>query len=296
MSMGLATRDMSEIFEEQEWLERVDSALGSALSAAFGATGSAGRYAKDLLHGTWLGHPLHPALTDLPIGAWTTALALDALATLAGRDDLNPGADAAIAVGLAGAVGAALAGWTDWNASGGPARRLGLVHGLLNVGVTGVYAASLACRVKGARGAGAGLGLLGFAIANYTAFLGGHLVYGERLGVDQSGSGESPRDYVPVLADAELPEGRLVRARAAGTDVVLARVHGRVHCLADSCSHLGCSLAGGSLTGETIVCACHGSTFAVEDGKVIHGPATRPQPYFETRVRDGQIEARTAGE
>lgn len=296
MSMGLATRNMSEILEEQEWLERVDSALAGALTAAFGAAGNAGQYAKDFLHGTWLGHPLHPVLTDLPIGAWTTALALDALAALAGRDDLNPGADAAVAVGLTGAVGAALAGWTDWNASGGPARRLGLVHGLLNVGVTGIYAASLASRVKGARAAGVGLGLLGFAIANYTAFLGGHLVYGERLGVDQSDSAESPRDYVPVLADAELPEGRLIRGRAGDSDVVLARVRGRVHCLANSCSHLGCSLADGSLIGETIVCACHGSTFAVEEGKVIHGPATLPQPYFETRVRDGQIEVRAAGD
>lgn len=296
MSMGLATRDMSEIFAEQEWLEEVDSALGGALSTAFEATGNAGRYVKDLLHGTWLGHPLHPVLTDLPIGAWTTALAFDALAALAGRDDLKPGADAAVAVGLAGAAGAAMAGWTDWNASGGPARRLGLVHGLLNVGVTGLYAASLASRIRGARGAGVGLGLLGFAIANYSAFLGGHLVYGERLGVDQSGTGESPRDYVPVLGDAELPEGRLVKGRAGDAEVVLARVHGRVHCLADTCSHLGCSLADGSLVDGTIVCACHGSTFAVEDGKVIHGPATRPQPYFETRVKDGQIEARAAVE
>lgn len=294
MSIGLFARDSSEVFAEQSWLEPVDAVLGGAVSATFAAAGPAGRFMKDMLHGTWLGHPLHPALTDLPLGAWTTAMVLDLFATVGGRDELTPGADAAVALGLAGAVGAALAGLADWSASDGAARRLGLVHGLLNVGATGAFAASLCCRLAGARKSGLGLGLLGFAIANYTAFLGGQLVYGERLGVDRSRDEVAPRDYVPVLDEAELTEGTLVRASMGATEVVLTRLRGRIHCLSNACSHLGCSLADGQLVQDTIVCGCHGSAFAVDDGRVVHGPATAPQPYFETRVDGGRIEARAS--
>ena len=98
---------------------------------------------KDFLHGVWLGHPLHPVLTDVPFGAWTVALTLDALESLSGRDELGPGADAAVAIGLAGAIGAAATGAVDWQATDDPARRVGLVHGLLNSGAALLYAASL---------------------------------------------------------------------------------------------------------------------------------------------------------
>lgn len=294
MSMGLASRNLTETLSEQDWLEPIDAALGGAITWLFETAGPAGQVVKDFLHGTWLGHPLHPAVSDIPIGAWTTAVVLDALATTGGREDLRPGADAAVALGLVGATGAALAGLTDWNASGGPARKLGLVHGMLNIGAAGIYAASLACRLQGARKAGVGLSLLGFALVNYSALLGGDLVYGERLGVVHSDEGGAPKDFVAVLEDAELPEGALVQGRAGTIDVVLARVRGRVYCLDNRCSHLGCALAEGTLDGDTIVCGCHGSAFALEDGRVIHGPATRPQPYLEVRVRDGRVEARSA--
>lgn len=294
MTIGLTERDMTQAIAEQTWLDPIDKGLSGALNAFFTGAGATGQQIKNLLHGTWLGHPLHPVLTDLPIGAWSTALVLDALETLGNREELATGADAAVAVGLAGAVGAALSGMTDWDASGGPARRIGLLHGLLNLGVTGIYGASLALRLNGARGAGRLVGLLGFGLANYTAYLGGHLVYGERLGVDHSAQPALPSEFVPVLAEAALPEEQPVKADARGVPVLLVRRQGRIHALADTCSHLGCSLADGKLQGDAIVCICHGSTFALDDGRVINGPATYPQPAAETRVRNGQIEVRAA--
>jgi nitrite reductase/ring-hydroxylating ferredoxin subunit/uncharacterized membrane protein len=296
MVVGRADRAMTEAIARQGWLEPVDRALGQGVSHAFAAAGPLGRRAKNFLHGTWLGHPLHPALTDVPIGAWTTALALDLLEALAGRDELGPGADAAVGLGLLGAAGAALAGLTDWEATGGNARRVGLVHGLLNLGVTGIYGASLLARRRGARGLGRGLAVAGFAIANYSAYLGGHLVYAERIGVthSQDRMGSPAAEFVPVLAEAELREGELRQVVVRGAPIALARRGGRHYAIDDTCSHLGCSLADGALAGDSVRCPCHGSRFALADGRVLDGPATLPQPAYEARVRDGQIEVRMA--
>src|SRR3954451_14624028 len=118
-----------EILEHQDWLEPVETGLQKAIGEAFNAAGPVGRYLKNCLHGVWLGHPLHPVLTDVPLGAWTATLVLD-LMEASGRKDLAPGADVALTVGLAGAGCAALAGLTDWHVTDGRARRVGMMHGM----------------------------------------------------------------------------------------------------------------------------------------------------------------------
>ena len=110
----------------------------------------------ELPHGVWLGHPLHPALTDVPIGAWTAAVTLDVLDMAAADDRLAAGADAAVALGLAGAVGSALTGLTDWHKTDGNARRIGMIHAVLNTTATTLYAFSLAARRGGNRPLGRG--------------------------------------------------------------------------------------------------------------------------------------------
>lgn len=292
MTAGPAERDMADTLAEQEWLDPVDNALGQAVRGAFEAGGDTGRQAQNFLHGTWLGHPLHPVLTDLPIGAWTTAMALDTLDVLTGRNDLAPGADAAIGFGLVAAVPTALAGLTDWHVSDGQARKVGLVHGLLNIAVAGLYGVSFVCRKRGERALGQTLSLTAFAIANYAAYLGGDLVYRERLGVDHSADQELPEEFTPVLANADLPEGQLRRGEADGAGVLLVRQGGQIYALSDSCGHLGCSLAEGKLEGDSVRCTCHGSRYALADGRVLDGPSTFPQPVFVSRVRHGQIEVR----
>jgi nitrite reductase/ring-hydroxylating ferredoxin subunit/uncharacterized membrane protein len=251
---------------------------------------------EDALNGVWLGHALHPAVTDIPLGAWTVAAALDAVEAATGRADFAPGADAAVAIGLAGAVGSAVTGLTQWYPLQGPPRKLGAAHALLNVTATTLFAASYVLRRGGNRGAGRLLGWLGLGVVSAGAYLGGALVYEQRLGVDHAPREGLPRDFVPVLAEANLPRDKPTRARAGEIPIVLVRPAGggENFALAEPCSHLGGPLAKGTLEGDCIACPWHGSRFRLQDGSVAGGPATFPQPCFETRVRDGQIEVRAA--
>ena len=288
-----ATEALIKVVEQQESLDRVSDQIQPLVRDAFKSAGPAGRELKNILHGTWLGHPLHPMLTDVPLGAWTAALALDAMQSISGRRELAAGADAAIAIGLVGAAGAAVTGLTDWSETDGRARKVGLLHGLLNVGATVLYTTSLVLRRKQKRSAGMGFAMLGYAVSSASAYLGGHLVFGEQIGVNHAAAQEMPKEFVPVLADAELREGEMKRADAGGVPVLLTRCEGEVCALAHTCSHLGGPLSEGKLEGDVVQCPWHGSRFNVRDGSVVDGPATFPQPRFETRVREGQIEVRS---
>lgn len=289
----MVTEALIKTVEQQEVLDQLSDKIQPLVSNAFESAGPAGREVKNFLHGTWLGHPLHPALTDVPLGAWTAALTLDAMESISGRKELGAGADAAIAVGLVGAVGSAVTGLTDWSETNGRARKVGLLHGLLNVGATALYATSLVLRRKDMRGAGRGFAMLGYAVSSTAAYLGGHLVFSEQIGVNHAAAQEMPKEFVPVLADAELVEGEMKRVDAGGVPVLLVRREGDVCALANTCSHLGGPLAEGKLEGDVVQCPWHGSRFNVRDGSVVDGPATFPQPCFETRVREGQIEVRS---
>lgn len=288
----MAWQDLIDLIDRQRWLDPVGDGLQRAVGGVFAAAGPAQGALKNLVHGVWLGHPLHPALTDVPIGAWTAALALDGLAAVSGQEEVGRAADAAIVVGLSGAAGAAVTGLSDWQYTSGRARRVGVAHGLLNVGGVLLYASSLLLRRRGARAAGHGLAALGYAVATASAYLGGELVFGQRIGVDRAADATPSDEFVAVLPAAELPEGQLRRVEAGAVPVLLVRQGDRIQALADTCSHLGCPLSEGHLRDSSVICPCHGSRFALADGRVLDGPATFPQPCFETRVRDGQIEVR----
>jgi nitrite reductase/ring-hydroxylating ferredoxin subunit/uncharacterized membrane protein len=279
-----------EQVERQEWLEPVADRLQHAITTAYEAGGVAGRRIRDFLHGTWLGHPLHPVLTDVPLGAWSVAAALDVL-NRTDDEAQNRAAEAAVTVGLVGAVGAAVTGLTDWQHTNAEARRVGLVHGLLNVSATALYAGSLVLRLRGSRPAGRALGGLAFTVAIGAAYLGGHLVFRKRIGVDHAPHVEWD-DFVAVLRDAELHEAMARRVETRGVQIVLVRRGGRVHALAERCAHLGGPLSEGTLDEVSIRCPWHGSRFALEDGAVLEGPSTFSQPCFDVRVREGQIEVR----
>jgi nitrite reductase/ring-hydroxylating ferredoxin subunit len=280
--------------EHQDWLEPLADRLQSTLSNAFAAAGPAGQEIANALHGRWLGHPLHPVLTDIPIGSWTAAAVLDALEQVTGNRALGRGADAAIGLGIIGALGAAITGLTDWRHTDGRARRLGLAHGLLNTGALALYTTSMILRQFQARRAGRGVAALGYVVANTAAYLGGHLVFGEQIGVDHTAAQVPPAEFVPVLPEAELPENELRQVLAHGMPVLLLRRGDQIAAIAGTCSHLGGPLVEGSLEDCSVVCPWHGSRFALDSGAVLNGPATFPQPGFETRVWDGQIEVRAA--
>jgi nitrite reductase/ring-hydroxylating ferredoxin subunit/uncharacterized membrane protein len=282
------------LIESQEWLEPLGDSLQKAVGEVYESAGEAGRQAKNFLHGTWLGHPLHSALTDVPVGAWTSAVVMDAMSDISGDDGFSRAADTAVAIGLVGALASAAAGITDWKETDGRARKMGLTHGLLNVAATGLFTASLAARRKGSRSAGRGLSTLGFLVAMGSAWLGGKLVYGEQVGVDHTVGQRLPEEFTPVLADADLAEGQLRRVELPNARMLLARRDGRIFAISEVCSHFGGPLAEGEFIGCTVKCPWHGSRFSLEDGRVIDGPATHPAPCLDVRVENGQIEVKMA--
>lgn len=242
---------------------------------------------KDLLSGTWLGHPLHPLLTDVVIGAWASAFMLDFL----GGKKARPAADRLIGLGCLAAVPTAAAGFSDWADLWGPQRRIGEVHAAGNVTALGLFSLSWVARKRGRRGTGRLLSLLGMGVSAGSAWLGGHLSFGKGVGVNQTAFEDWPTDWRAAGKEADLQESTPVRKRVDGVDILLIKRGRRVHAMLNRCTHRGCGLDGGEFDGKTITCPCHGSTFAL-DGSIVKGPATAPEPVFEVRTRDGTVEVR----
>jgi len=280
------------MIDEQEWMKPVEKGLQKLIHKGFHFRG--GRQLKNFLHGTWIGHPLHVILTDVPIGAWTAAIVFYALDGMTTRPRYRSAADTAVGIGLVGALGAAATGLTDWQDIDPPARRIGLVHGLLNVASVALFGGSLVARHKGRRTSGKSLAVLGYAVSAVAARLGGNLVYGQKIGVDHTAEDKLPQEFTAVLPDADLREDKPFRTEHDGTPILLIRRGQQIYALAETCSHLGGPLSEGALDGDVIQCPWHGSRFSIRDGHVVDGPAVHPQPCLETRIRDGQIEIRRA--
>jgi nitrite reductase/ring-hydroxylating ferredoxin subunit len=211
---------------------------------------------RDVLDGTWLGAPLHPALTDVPIGALTGA--------------------------------------NDWSHLRGEPRRLGLVHGLLNTAALGLNIASVVYRLKGRRDTGRALSGVAWGGALLSAHLGGQLSFGLGIRVNRTAFERGGEDFSAVLDEAEVEGEALRRVEVEGVPVVVTRVEGQICAIAATCSHLGGPLDEGERDGRVVVCPWHGSRFDLCTGAVEGGPAVFPQPRYETRVRDGRVELRRA--
>ena len=178
----------------------VEERLQKSLDKALYANGRpSAQKIRNFLNGTWLGEPLHVVLTDVPIGAWTAAIIFDALDLIRNRREFSLAADTSLAIGLLGAAGAAVTGITDWSDVDPPARRLGLIHGLLNVGVTALFTTSLILRKRKLRTGGRVSAVLGYALLSLSAHLGGKMVYEQRVGVDRTAGEVFPKDFVAVL-------------------------------------------------------------------------------------------------
>lgn len=280
--------------DEQNWLDTIAKPLQQGINSLFRAGGKAGMTFMDFLHGVWLKHPLHAVLTDVPIGAWTAAVALDMIEMTTGEKAFGEGADAAVTLGVAGATGSAVAGLTDWQHTTGRTRRVGMMHALLNTTALSLYIGSLAARKSKNRQAGWGLALLGYGVMAASAFLGGDMVYNQKMGVDHAPKLGLPHEFTPVMSLEDLRENTLTRGYANHIPVVLLRRGQRVYAIAETCSHLGGPLSEGQLVDEddSVVCPWHQSRFSMETGANIHGPSTYDQPAFETRVKEGQIEVK----
>ncbi|HEV7265650.1 MAG TPA: DUF2231 domain-containing protein [Falsiroseomonas sp.] len=274
--------------------------LKTAMARPAQISGTPAQRLGDALHGTWFGHPIHPMLVTLPIGAWTLAVGLDLLARLGlvQRHAADRSARTALKAGAAGAVAAAATGLADWQHLNGRARRVGLVHAAANGTALALMLLSLGLRRRGRRGAGQGASAAGWACMFAGGYLGGHLVYRRRIGVDHADRSPEPRDFAAVARLDELNEDRPRKVvlrdaeEARDVPVVLVRHRGRVHAMGARCSHLGGPLDQGWVLDGTLVCPWHGSRYALDSAQPASGPSTCAQPRYEVRLRDGMVEIR----
>jgi nitrite reductase/ring-hydroxylating ferredoxin subunit len=239
----------------------------------------------DLLHGRWLGHALHPALSDVPLGMWMSVPALDLIGDEGGAIMLT-------AVGCLASGATAATGTADWTVTYGRDRRLALVHGLANSAVLVIQLGSLSARVRGRTARGRMLSAVGLAAGLAAAYLGGELILDRALTVNHTASLAGPEDWTDVADDGDVTEGALSAVDVADRKVLLTRVGGKVCALENTCSHAGGPLNEGTLEDGTVVCPWHGSRFRLTDGAVVGGPATFPQPKLETRKRAGRIQVK----
>jgi nitrite reductase/ring-hydroxylating ferredoxin subunit/uncharacterized membrane protein len=262
------------------------------------AVAAGGTTARNVLDGVWLEAPLHPVFTDVPVGAWTAALVFDGLDVATGKEPVRHAADASLAFGTLGALGAAVTGLSDWRYLSGGSRRMGVAHGLLNTIGLVLSIVSLILRAMGRRNAGRLTFLAGYSISGMAAHLGGELSYHYGLRVNRNVFEEAgPDAFVPVLSEDELAQGDLRRVEVEGVGVLLSRSSaGEVCAIAATCNHFSGPLEEGEREGDTVICPWHNSRYDLCSGQVIDGPAVFPQSRYETRVRDGKIEVKAATE
>lgn len=282
--------ELAELAAEQEWLDDAGRTIRGAIRGLF--EGESGRTVKDVLNGVWLGHPLHPVLTDLPIGAWTMAEVFDALDSTNGGRRYEDAARVCINVGLVGAAAAAVTGLTDWADTGKGDRRVGLMHGLLNVTATGLFLTSTLLRRRRRTGAATGISAAGYAFVMAGAYLGGALVYNRRLGTDHAVQGDAPDGFARTIRLDDIRDGDTRKVTVGEAEVVLIRQGDTVCALAERCAHRGGPLSEGEVRDGTIICPWHGSQFALSDGHVVHGPSTYDQPCYATRISGGFVEVK----
>jgi nitrite reductase/ring-hydroxylating ferredoxin subunit/uncharacterized membrane protein len=279
--------------EDAEWLDPVAKSVRKIVKKAIRP-----RWARDILHGVPIGHPVHPLAVQVPIGAWISAAVLDAV----------PGTEKAatvlVGVGAASVLPSALAGFTDWSQLHSQQQRVGLVHAAANVTATSLYIASLVQRARGRQASGKVLAYLGLAAVSGGGFLGGHLTYRQAAGVNHSEEipHRFPSGWHPMAQLSDLPDRELIKRDVAGLPLLVFREGDRVNVLSDVCSHLSGPLHEGKLKGGAgsndggedgdpcVVCPWHRSTFSLRTGEVQAGPATSRQPTFETRVIGGLVE------
>jgi nitrite reductase/ring-hydroxylating ferredoxin subunit/uncharacterized membrane protein len=282
-----------------ERMSQLDSVAQRVQEAIAGPLGRPG--AKDALSGAWLGHALHPLLTDLPLGMWTSAAVLD----LVGGRRSRVAARRLVGLGVLATLPTSLTGLSDWSDTTAGPRRVGLAHAATNSVAAGMYFLSWRARRKGHHLRGMGLGMIGGLAATVGGYLGGHLVEGRGIGVDHTAFDRPPEEWTEVPGAEALAPGGVMRAVVGETPVMIVRdadadvdITGTAtgggtsrgwHALHARCAHLGGPLDEGRRADGCVECPWHGSRFRIDDGALVRGPASTPQPTLEIQVRDGRI-------
>jgi nitrite reductase/ring-hydroxylating ferredoxin subunit len=277
-------RDVALGLEQADSLDQLAQPVQERVKRAV----PAGSPLNEALSGTALGHPLHPPLTDVVIGTWTSAVVLDFFGGERGRW----AADRLIALGVLSALPTAATGLNDWSTLYGSTQRVGVVHGANNLLATTLFGISWLARKAGRRGLGKGLALVGFGTVTFGSFLGGHLSFRRGVGVDHTAFLEAPEDWTAVADEASIKESDPTLVDAAGVEVVVVRQGESLYALMDRCAHQGGPLHEGTVEEDAVICPWHSSRYRLSDGTALSGPTAHPQPALQVRVQDGKVEVR----
>jgi nitrite reductase/ring-hydroxylating ferredoxin subunit/uncharacterized membrane protein len=277
-------------------LEATRVGLIDAVEEAEGLDGAVGRVRRiaqrwvspspirRLLSGTDLGHPAHPMLVQLPIGLWTSAWVLDIVGL--GR---TKAARKLVGLGVLTALPAVASGIFDWIDTDEAEARVGLVHATANATAVACFSLSW-WRRRGGRHSGLFWSMVGATVATIGGFLGGHLAYALGVGVDTNAFETGPDEWTAVRGN--VPSEALVSRSVGGVRVMVAQTEEGSFALADRCSHRGGPLSGGEVGPGCVTCPWHGSQFDLDTGVPKRGPASIPQPVYETRVVGDKLEVR----
>jgi len=246
---------------------------------------------RDFLNGRWLGHPLHAALSDGPVGILFLAIVFDLLGVGLDMDGAAQAANVALLVGILAMVATAVAGLADYSVTDGAARTRATLHGTLMVLALVLYVAAFAVRVGPASVpvAGVALSILAFLILIAGTYVGGNVVFAlgnmvSRHAFRRGGAKWAPLDLVP---GTEIAEGVLTKARLGAEPLVIVRTGDLIRALHDQCAHAGGPLSTGALVDGCLECPWHASLFRLGDGAVVRGPAVYDQPAYEVRRTEG---------
>lgn len=257
------------------------------LSALFGPI----RPVKDFLNGTWLGHPVHAALTDLPVGVMTVAIVLDIIGQ-------RVAADVAVLIGVLSIVATAVSGLADYTDVDGKARSRATVHAtVMTIGLL-VFVVSLVIRAGNPADRAVPIILLivGYLILTVGAEIGGDLVYLIGTNVNRHAWRGAGAKWVALDLGGlpDIPEGGPTKVKAGINTLILVRTGETILALHEQCAHAGGPLSEGTVVDGCIQCPWHGSRFRLTDGHVARGPAMYDQPDYEIRRSDAGFEVRRA--
>ena len=253
------------------------------LSALFGPI----RPIKDLLNGRWLGHPLHAATTDIPIGLLLGAVILDLV-------DQRAAADIAVVATIVFMILSALSGLADYADTDGTARTRATTHATLMTVALVMLIVSLVIRAgdPADRTLAVVLGIVAFGLVSAGAFVGGDVVYVfgnmvSRHAFRGPGTKWIRLDLGELASLDALAEATPTKMKAGINDLVVVRLGERVFALHATCAHAGGPLDKGTVVNGCLQCPWHGARYRIEDGHVVRGPSVYDQPAYEIQAAEG---------
>ena len=267
--------------------------IAAVTDALYRALGSPGKLLQDFLNGSWLGHSLHPVLTDVVVGGATMVIFLDILRVLFNVDGLEDAATWTLGLTVLAGVATIVTGLTDFKDTGtGDERNLAGLHGVMNIVAIVIFFISLLQRFGGGHDAAFWVALVAYLVISVGAYIGGHVVfkYGYMVNHNAFARGRRAKEFTAIMPAAELAEATPTKVPFGSTALVVVRRGDVVYALKETCSHAGGPLSEGKLRGDNIECPWHFSQFRLSDGAVRHGPATSRQVAYRARINADQVE------